>query len=106
MEDPKIVMREMHRVLKSNGRALILEFSLPSNNILKLIHLFYLRHVVAFIGAIFSGNGQAYRYLNQTIEKFPYGEEFCKTFSHCGFMNVKAHPLLFGIASIYQGEKI
>ena len=103
--DPVIVLKEMHRVLKTAGRVLILEFSLPANPIVRIKHLFYLRYVVPFVGWIFSGNYHAYRYLKLTIEEFPYGEKFCRLMTQAGFQSVKAHPLFFGVATIYQGDK-
>lgn len=105
MEDHNQVLREMRRVLKTGGRALVLEFSLPENKILRALHLFYLRTVVPTIGGLISGHGKAYRYLNQTIETFPYGDDFCVLMEFCGFKDVKAHPLMGGIATIYTGEK-
>ena len=65
-----------------------------------------LRTIVPLVGGIVSGHYEAYRYLNQTIERFPYGEEFCKIMTASGFKKAKAHPLLGGIATIYQGDKI
>ena len=105
VEDPLQVLREMHRVLKPQDRALILEFSLPENKALRAAHLFYLRTVVPIVGGLISGHGEAYRYLNQTIERFPRGAAFCAIMADAGFHNVTAHPLLGGIATIYVGEK-
>lgn len=105
VEDHNRVLREMHRVLKSKGRALVLEFSLPGHAVLRALYLFYLRTLVPWVGGILSGHYQAYRYLNQTIETFPYGDDFCALIEFCGFKNVKAHPLMGGIATIYVGEK-
>ena len=105
VEDPLQVLREMHRVLKPQGRTLILEFSLPENKILRAGHLFYLRNVVPAIGGLVSGHGAAYRYLNQTIERFPCGATFCAMMADAGFRNPTAHPLMGGIATIYVGEK-
>ncbi len=105
VEDPLQVLREMQRVLKPQGRALILEFSLPENKTLRALHLFYLRKVVPTIGGLVSGHAQAYRYLNQTIERFPCGPDFCAIMEDAGFRNPQAHPLLGGIATIYTGEK-
>ncbi|MCK5179193.1 MAG: bifunctional demethylmenaquinone methyltransferase/2-methoxy-6-polyprenyl-1,4-benzoquinol methylase UbiE [Candidatus Omnitrophica bacterium] len=105
-EDPLRVLREMYRSLNIGGRGLILEFSLPKNKILRSIHSLYLRHIVPLIGGIFTGQFAAYRYLNQTIETFPYGDDFCSLMTQAGFSNIKAHPLLFGTASIYQGDKL
>ena len=50
--------------------ALILEFSLPENRIIRWCHLKYLRLAVPFIGAVVSGDRRAYRYLNESIESF------------------------------------
>ena len=104
--DPKAVLTEMHRVLNDGGRVLILEFSLPNNKFIRGVHLFYLRNIVPLVGALFSGHYQAYRYLNQTIETFPYGENFCQLMHSAGLKNITAHPLMFGAASIYQGDKL
>ena len=97
-------LEEMLRVLKPGGRALILEFSLPSNPVLRRCYLFYFRHILPRIGALVSGDASAYRYLNQTVETFPYGENFCTLMKDAGFTAVKANPLTFGIATIYQGD--
>ncbi|HBR14031.1 MAG TPA: bifunctional demethylmenaquinone methyltransferase/2-methoxy-6-polyprenyl-1,4-benzoquinol methylase UbiE [Candidatus Omnitrophica bacterium] len=103
--DPVQVLKEMRRILVPGGRALVLEFSLPQNVLLLRLHLFYLRNVVPFMGWIFSGNYSAYRYLNQTIESFPSGNDFCQLMQTAGFQDVNAHSLLGGVASIYQGDK-
>lgn len=105
MEDHNQVLREMRRVLQPAGTALVLEFSLPENEILRAAHLFYLRAVVPAVGGLISGHGNAYRYLNQTIETFPCGDDFCALMELSGFKNVKARPLMGGIATIYEGEK-
>jgi demethylmenaquinone methyltransferase / 2-methoxy-6-polyprenyl-1,4-benzoquinol methylase len=101
----RLVMIEMFRVLKPGGRALILEFSLPDNPVLRFGDLIYLRVFVPLLGFLFSGNYRAYKYLNQTIEQFPYGERFCKILKQMGFTGIQAHPLLGGVATIYVGEK-
>ncbi len=99
------VFNEIYRVLNKEGRVLMLEFSMPRNPIFRAMHLFYLRYFVPAIGFIFSGHYKAYKYLNQTIETFPYGQEFCQLVEKAGFKNVSAHELLFGVATIYQGDK-
>ena len=105
VEDPTVVLKEMRRVLRGGGRTLILEFSLPKNLIVRWGHIFYLRHIVPVIGWMFSGHYRAYKYLNQTIEDFPYGDAFCQLLKDAGFVNVKANPLFLGVATIYQGDK-
>lgn len=98
-------LREVHRVLKPGGRALILEFSTPGNRLFRPLYFFYLRHVLPVLGGILSGDRSAYRYLNRTIETFPSGREFCAIMEAAGFERVQAIPLTFGIASIYQGDR-
>ena len=105
MEEPGRVLREMGRVLNPGGRALVLEFSMPRNRGLRAAHLLYLRHAVPALGGVISGNSKAYRYLNQTIETFPCGDDFRALMESGGFKNVTAHPLMGGIATIYCGEK-
>ncbi len=98
-------LKEMHRVLTAGGRAIILEFSLPRNALFKSFYLFYFRFILPRLGRLISGDDSAYRYLNRTVETFPYGESFCKLMNVAGFVNVKQTLLTFGIASIYVGEK-
>lgn len=105
VQDPSLCLSEMHRVLKPCGRALILEFSLPTNRLVRSAHLLYLRRILPFVGGIVSGKRSAYSYLNKTIEAFPYGKAFCHLMEEAGFDNVRALPLSFGIATLYLGEK-
>jgi demethylmenaquinone methyltransferase/2-methoxy-6-polyprenyl-1,4-benzoquinol methylase len=98
-------LREMHRVLKPGGRALILEGSMPSNWLIRKGHLLYLRHLLPRIGGLLSKNRDAYRYLNKTIETFPCGDAFCTLMRTAGFSTTTAHPIFFGSVTLYVGEK-
>ncbi len=102
---PKTFLREAYRVVKKEGRLIVLEFSLPTRRWLRACHLIYLRHFLPRIGALLSKHKQAYRYLNQTIETFPYGAPFCRLIEQAGFQQVRFFPLTFGIATLYIGEK-
>ncbi|MBW7909452.1 MAG: bifunctional demethylmenaquinone methyltransferase/2-methoxy-6-polyprenyl-1,4-benzoquinol methylase UbiE [Kiritimatiellae bacterium] len=97
-------LREMRRVLRPGGRALVLEFSQPTSRWFRGLYFFYLRHILPGIGGWFSGDREAYRYLNVTIETFPSGEKFCALMREAGLVNVRAIPLTLGIASIYVGD--
>ncbi len=96
---------DIHRVLRTKGRVMIMEFSIPKNSIIKGIYFFYFRKLLPFIGNIISGHKDAYTYLNKTVEDFPYGEEFTNMMKIAGFKNLKAIPLTFGIATLYIGDK-
>ena len=98
-------LADIRRVLKPEGRALILEFSLPPNWAVRGLYLFYFRHILTRIGAIVSGDQHAYRYLNTTVEEFPSGDAFCTMMRDAEFRNVEAYPLTFGIATLYIGDK-
>lgn len=104
--DPLKVLDEMFRVLKPGGKGIVLEFSIPDNSVIRFLHLTYLRWAVPIIGGIFTGHYRAYKYLNQTIELFPYGKNFINLMTAAGFNNARGIPLLFGTATIYSGEKI
>ena len=103
--DVQASMREMYRVLGDGGKALILEFSLPKNPVIRFGHIFYLRYVLPLVGGLISGDYAAYKYLNTSIEAFPYGDDFCNLMRTAGFESVTAHPVTFGIATIYEACK-
>ena len=100
--DVTAAVREMRRVLIGNGRLLILEFSLPGNRFIRAVYLIYFRFVLPMIGGLISGDAAAYRYLNRTVETFPYGEKFSDILKSAGFAQVQAMPLTFGVATIYS----
>ncbi len=98
-------IREMIRVLKRDGILLILELTLPQNNILKTIHLFYLKYVLPRIGGVISGSRYSYEYLSSSIIAFPKREEVLKLFEIEGLRGIDYKNLSGGIASIFTGKK-
>jgi len=103
--DVSAALREMFRALKPGGRALVLEFSIPGNPVFRPVYVAYLRHVLPWLGGCLSGDREAYRYLNETVEAFPYGEAFCDLMRSAGFVEARAWPLSLGIATIYSGDR-
>jgi len=103
--DAAKTLREIHRILRSGGTVLILEFSLPRGRVLRWCYLKYLRRVVPLIGALISADRRAYRYLNQSIEGFYQAADFSALMREAGFRDVSVLPLTFGVASIYKGVK-
>jgi demethylmenaquinone methyltransferase/2-methoxy-6-polyprenyl-1,4-benzoquinol methylase len=105
MVDASACLSEFHRILKPGGTLAALEFSLPANRLIRTVYLWYFRWILPFAGAVISGDRQAYRYLNKTVEDFYDSEQFCNLMTASGFISIKAVPLTFGTARIYVGEK-
>jgi demethylmenaquinone methyltransferase/2-methoxy-6-polyprenyl-1,4-benzoquinol methylase len=57
------------------------------------------------LGKLFSKNRKAYKYLNESIQKFPEGQNFTQILDNLGYANTFCKPLSLGICSIYCGEK-
>ncbi len=104
VSDPLRALKQIWRVLNPNGRCLVLEFSLPSQPF-KALHLFYLRQLLPRIGGWLSKNPDAYRYLNRTIETFPYGNAFCSLMETAGFLSLRKIRMACGAVTLYLGEK-
>ena len=100
---PKCI-EETFRVLKTSGKLILMEFSLPKSYVFKTIYLFYLRHILPLLAGSISGDIKAYQYLNETIEEFPYGHKFATIMESKGY-KVSFKPLTFGIVTLYIGEK-
>ena len=98
-------LKEMNRVLKKNGKVVILEFSMPDSFPVKQLYSFYFKWILPAIGGFFSRNKQAYRYLPESVTKFPQGNDFLQILRECGFRDVACKKLTFGIACIYTGTK-
>lgn len=95
-------LKEMCRVLKSGGRAVILEFSTPRSRLFRSLYYFYFRRILPAIGGLFSKRS-AYQYLPDSVLDFPSREEFSSMMSEAGFADVEAHDLTFGIVTVYVG---
>jgi len=103
--DVPLCLQEILRVLKAEGRVILLETSLPQNRLLKAFHLFYLRHLLPRIGGWISRKASAYSYLKQTAETFPHGDAFCQLLQQAGFQSIQQIPLTFGCVSLYLASK-
>jgi len=105
VENVPRALEEMHRVLRPDGRLLILEFSVPRQSLLRRLYLAYFRQVLPRVGGWISGVGHAYRYLPASVLEFPEGDAFARLITDAGFASVAAHRLTGGIATLYVGMK-
>ncbi len=104
MADYPAALREMRRVLKSSGRLVILDFSLPTG-ILRTPYRLYLHHVLPRLAGWLTGQKDAYEYLGGSIEQFPSGNAMTELLENSGFAETSATPLTGGVVTIYEGSK-
>ncbi|MEX2673622.1 MAG: bifunctional demethylmenaquinone methyltransferase/2-methoxy-6-polyprenyl-1,4-benzoquinol methylase UbiE [Phycisphaeraceae bacterium] len=103
--DHAAAIQEFRRVLKPGGRLCILEFSLPSNPLLRGMYNFYFRHVMPRTATLISGDRSgAYRYLPQSVNTFINRDTLVASMQQAGFTAVAQHPMTFGIAVAYLGR--
>ena len=98
-------LKEMNRVLKKGKTLFVIEFSKPEHFPIKQLYFFYFKAILPLIGKLVSKDARAYTYLPESVEAFPYGNEFAGILKNCGFSKVEIKPLTFGIASLYVAEK-
>ena len=98
-------LHEIKRVLKPGGKLVVLEFSQPQTTGVKQLYNVYMKLVARNVGKLFSKNRDAYKYLDESIKKFPEGKNFTLILDNLGYINTYCKPLSLGICSIYCGEK-
>lgn len=98
-------LENMLRVLKKDGKVIILEFSKPTSFPFKQIYNFYFKSILPIIGNVISKDNAAYTYLPESVQAFPQGSKFLEILNKTGFNQTECIPLTFGICSIYTGIK-
>jgi demethylmenaquinone methyltransferase/2-methoxy-6-polyprenyl-1,4-benzoquinol methylase len=98
-------LAEILRVLKPNGIFVILETSVPDKTPYKQGYTFYSKNILPLIGKLFSKDDSAYQYLSESASVFPYGEVLNNILRKIGFIEVRAMPQTFGVATIYSASK-
>jgi demethylmenaquinone methyltransferase/2-methoxy-6-polyprenyl-1,4-benzoquinol methylase len=104
-ENLEVGLCEMYRVLATNGKLAILEFSHPQTFPVKQLYRFYFKYILPILGKIVSRHSNAYTYLPESVMAFPQGKTFCETLTRCGFKDPKAQSLTFGITTLYTATK-
>lgn len=98
-------LAEFWRVLAPGGRAVILEFPPPPEGLLGRVYRFYFGGVLPWIGGVISGRPEAYRYLPNSVERFPRPEQLAAMMRAAGFAGVRWRLLTGGIAAVHVGDK-
>lgn len=104
--DISAALAEARRVLKFGGRFFCLEFSTTEWPGFGTLYERYSRHVVPSIGKYVAGDEAAYRYLVESIERFPKMTTFATMIQAAGFARVTARPILGGLVAIHSGWKL
>jgi demethylmenaquinone methyltransferase/2-methoxy-6-polyprenyl-1,4-benzoquinol methylase len=106
LPDWPAALREMRRVLISNGHLLVLDFSLPDHVGLRWLYRAYLHRILPRLSRLITGYADAYEYLAASIENFPRAAAMCELIESNGFQNTVASHISGGIVSIYTAEKL
>jgi len=96
---------EMCRVLKPGGAAALLEFSTPPNRAFAALYNFYSLRILPAIGGAISGSRDAYRYLPESVRKFPAADALAARMREAGFTEVRYERLTFGIVALHIGVR-
>ncbi|HEY0293108.1 MAG TPA: bifunctional demethylmenaquinone methyltransferase/2-methoxy-6-polyprenyl-1,4-benzoquinol methylase UbiE [Hansschlegelia sp.] len=101
-----VALKEMRRVLKPGGRLLVLEFSKVDVPGLARIYDAFSFGVIPRLGKLVAGDGEPYRYLVESIRRFPDAETFANMMRDAGFEQVTATPMTGGVAALHVGFRI
>ncbi|HXG82779.1 MAG TPA: bifunctional demethylmenaquinone methyltransferase/2-methoxy-6-polyprenyl-1,4-benzoquinol methylase UbiE [Pyrinomonadaceae bacterium] len=96
---------ELHRVLKTGGKLVILEFSTPILPGFRQLFQFYFSNVLPRIGGAVSGSRGAYEYLPDSVSRFPDQKNLAEMMTDVGFDGVEYKNLTGGVAAIHSGVK-
>jgi len=99
-------LAEAHRVLKHGGRFFCLEFSTTEWPGFKEVYDLYSHKLVPKIGSAIAGDAESYRYLIESIRRFPTMPEFEAMIREAGFVRTRVEPILGGLVAIHSGWKI
>lgn len=100
-----VALAAMQRCLKPGGRAIILEFSQPTNETFRKIYDAYSFNVIPMLGEIISDDRESYQYLVESIRQHPPQEELKQMMLDAGFDRVRYHNLTGGVVALHVGYK-
>lgn len=99
-------LREIRRVLKTGGHFLCLEFSHVPHDALRKVYDLYSFHVIPKIGKMVAGDGEPYRYLVESIRRFPAAEPLAAMMQQAGFSRVSWRAMSGGVVALHSGWRV
>lgn len=103
VDDPKVCVGELARVVKPGGRVVVLEFGQPTGAF-GAFYRFWAKNFMPLLGKIVTGSNAPGDYLPRTMAAFPAGEKFTEMMMETGkYASAAAHPLMWGLAYVYVG---
>lgn len=102
--DKDAALRSMYSVLKPGGRALVLEFSKPRNDLVSKAYDGY-SALWPIVGKLVTGDADSYRYLVESIRMHPDQETLKSMMENAGFSNCRFHDVMGGVCAIHVGFK-
>ena len=104
-EDLDQGLREMQRVLRKDGRLVIIELTAPQRFPMRQLFRFYSHVLMPALGRLVSHDARAYTYLPATMEAFPQGEVMQDVLRRAGFADVRFRRFTFGLSTLYTAAK-
>jgi demethylmenaquinone methyltransferase/2-methoxy-6-polyprenyl-1,4-benzoquinol methylase len=98
-------LKEIRRILKPNGWVAVLEFSRPSNALLRPLFGLYFRKILPLLGWVISGSRGAYSYLPASVSRFPDQQQLGSLMEQAGLDQVSFENLSGGIAALHLGRR-
>ncbi len=102
----ELALQEMHRVLKPGGRFVCLEFSHVQHDTLAKIYDYYGMKILPKLGKIVAKDESSYRYLSESIRRFPSAKKLCNMIEQAGFIQTNWIELSAGVVAIHKGWKV
>ena len=99
-------LAEAHRVLRHGGKFVCLEFSAVDVPALGALYDFYSFNVIPALGRVVAGDAEAYRYLVESIRRFPKPADFAAMLRAAGFARVSHRSMSGGIVALHRGWRL